>query len=109
MARKRLENFTSKQVALARFAGAMGHPARIAVVEILLEQREVCCGEIAARIPLAPSTVSQHLRALREAGVVEAREQGVRVCYQLSRERIGSFCEAMQATLGRSPNNKKDL
>ncbi|MFP4358964.1 MAG: ArsR/SmtB family transcription factor [Puniceicoccaceae bacterium] len=101
MARKHLDRFTEKQVALARFAGAMGHPARIAIVGHLLENGEVCCGGIAARIPLAASTVSQHLRALREAGVVDAREEGVRVCYRLRRDRINSFCDAMQATLGR--------
>jgi len=101
MARKRLEKFTDKQVALARFAGAMGHPARIAIVGFLLEEGEVCCGEIAGRIPLAASTVSQHLRALRDAGVVADREEGVRVCYRLRTDRINSFCDAMQATLGR--------
>jgi ArsR family transcriptional regulator len=100
--------FSPAQRDLARFAAAMGHPARIAVVGLLLRDGETCCGDIAAELPLAQATVSQHLKALLEAGVVSVREEGPRRLYKLEKARIRSFCDAMQVTLGRKrPSNPK--
>lgn len=69
---------------LAKLADALGHPARVAIVR-LLRQRESCvCGEIVQVLPLAQSTVSQHLKVLKAAGLVQGEVDGPRVCYCLN-------------------------
>lgn len=66
---------------LARFAKALGHPARVAIVRRLLAQGSCVCGEIVEGLPLAQATVSQHLKVLKEAGLVIGEVDGPRVCY----------------------------
>lgn len=69
---------------LARLAAALGHPARVAIIR-LLKQKGVCiCGEIVEVLPLAQSTVSQHLKTLKEAGLVQGETDGPRSCYCLN-------------------------
>lgn len=76
---------------VARLAQALGHPARVAIVR-MLKQREVCiCGEIVEQLPLAQSTVSQHLKVLKEAGWVRAEGDGTRVCYSLDKGTLERF------------------
>jgi ArsR family transcriptional regulator len=66
---------------LARLAKALGHPARVAIIRLLL-RRDVCmCGEIVDELPLAQSTVSQHLKQLKEAGLIRGEVDSPRVCY----------------------------
>lgn len=68
---------------LAKLAQALGHPARVAIVR-LLQRRQTCiCGEIVEVLPLAQSTVSQHLKVLKQAGWVRGEVDGPRVCYCL--------------------------
>jgi ArsR family transcriptional regulator len=66
---------------LARLAKALGHPARVAIVRRLLAQGECVCGEIVQGLPLAQATVSQHLKVLKDAGLVIGEVDGPRVCY----------------------------
>jgi ArsR family transcriptional regulator len=66
---------------LARFAKALGHPARVAILRRLTAQGECVCGEIVDGLPLAQPTVSQHLKVLKEAGLVVGEVDGPRVCY----------------------------
>lgn len=68
---------------LARLAKALGHPARVKVLRLLARRRECLCGEIVHELPLAQSTVSQHLKILKEAGLVRGAVDGPRVCYCL--------------------------
>jgi ArsR family transcriptional regulator, arsenate/arsenite/antimonite-responsive transcriptional repressor len=68
---------------IAMLAKALGHPARVQIVR-LLARREACmCGDIVDELPLAQSTVSQHLKVLKEAGLIRGDIDGPRVCYQL--------------------------
>lgn len=69
---------------LAALAKALGHPARVKILRILSRRRECLCGEIVGELPLAQSTVSQHLKILKEAGLVRGTVDGPRVCYCLS-------------------------
>lgn len=69
---------------LARLAKALGHPARVRIVRILLQHKMCICGELVGQLPLAQSTVSQHLKVLRQAGLIEAASDGPRVCYRLA-------------------------
>jgi ArsR family transcriptional regulator, arsenate/arsenite/antimonite-responsive transcriptional repressor len=66
---------------LARLAKAVGHPARIAILRLLKNRSACVCGEIVEELPLAQSTVSQHLKVLKEAGLIRGQIEGPRVCY----------------------------
>lgn len=67
--------------ALARLARALGHPARVAILRLLIQRNSCICGEIVDELPLAQSTVSQHLKQLKEAGLIRGEIDGPRVCY----------------------------
>lgn len=77
------EDFTARQNQLARLAKALAHPARIAIIEHLSKVRTCICGDIVDELPLAQPTVSQHLRELRDAGLIQGTIEGVSVCYCL--------------------------
>jgi ArsR family transcriptional regulator, arsenate/arsenite/antimonite-responsive transcriptional repressor len=66
---------------LALYAKALGHPARVRIMRFLLEREECMAGAIVDELPLAQSTVSQHLRVLREAGLIHGEVDGSRICY----------------------------
>lgn len=66
---------------LASLAKALGHPARIAILRLLTRRQSCVCGEIVDELPLAQSTVSQHLKLLKDAGFVHGEVDGPRVCY----------------------------
>ena len=72
---------------VARMAKALGHPARVAILRTLAQQTCVC-GQIVDVLPLAQSTVSQHLKILKEAGWITGVIDGPRTCYALNREAI---------------------
>ena len=81
MATNKREQFTAAQQQTAAIAKALGHPARVAIMQ-LLAQREACvCGELVLALPLSQSTVSQHLKELKAAGLVQGEVDGPRVCY----------------------------
>lgn len=75
------EDFTVKQNKLARFAKALSHPARVAILELLIKKQACVCGDIVDELPLSQSTVSQHLKELKEAGLIKGDIEGVKVCY----------------------------
>ena len=66
---------------LAVLAKALGHPARVKIVRILLRRNACICGDIVDELPLAQSTVSQHLKVLKDAGIIRGDVDGPRVCY----------------------------
>jgi ArsR family transcriptional regulator len=66
---------------LAALAKALGHPMRIRILRLLLEREECVCGELVDELPIAQATVSQHLKVLREAGLVHGEIDGPRTCY----------------------------
>lgn len=72
---------SSSDVELARLAKALAHPARLAILRRLLAQGECVCGEIVSGLPLAQATVSQHLKVLKDAGLIAGEVDGPRVCY----------------------------
>jgi ArsR family transcriptional regulator len=66
---------------LATLAKALGHPARVQIMRLLVRREACICGDIVDELPLAQSTVSQHLKVLKEAGLVRGEIDGPRVCY----------------------------
>ena len=73
--------FTQKENRLARYAKALGHPARIAILKLLATKATCQCGDIVEELPLSQSTVSQHLKELKEAGLIKGEISGAKVCY----------------------------
>jgi ArsR family transcriptional regulator len=66
---------------LARLAWALAHPARVRILRILTARQACICGELVDQMPLAQSTVSQHLKILKESGLVQGEIDGPKVCY----------------------------
>ena len=66
---------------LALLAKALGHPARVQIVRLLVRREACVCGDIVDELPLAQSTVSQHLKVLKDAGLIRGEIDGPRVCY----------------------------
>ena len=75
------EEFTSKDNKIAKYAKALGHPARIAILQLLLKKQACICGDIVDELPLSQSTVSQHLKELKDAGLIKGDIDGVKICY----------------------------
>lgn len=85
------EVLAEDQERFAGFCKALGHPVRVRIVKLLLSVDTCVCGDIVERLPLAQSTVSQHLKVLKEAGLIEGTIDGPRTCYCLNREALSEF------------------
>lgn len=83
MGATKTEHFTGRQNDIARLAKALGHPARVAIIEYLLKVETCICGDIVNELPLAQPTVSQHLKELKNAGLIKGEVEGNAVCYCL--------------------------
>ncbi len=86
MAVTKKEVFSPEEQELARLAKAMAHPARIAILKVLAQKCECICGEIVEVLPLAQSTVSQHLKELKDAGLISGNVDGPRSCYCINQD-----------------------
>ena len=75
------EEFTIEQNQLAAMAKALAHPARIAILEFLIQKKSCICGDIVDELPLSQSTVSQHLQELKKVGLIQGSIEGPRICY----------------------------
>jgi ArsR family transcriptional regulator len=83
-------------VRLAKLCKALGHPARLAILRQLAARRGTCtCGEIVSQLPLAQSTVSQHLKVLKSAGLIVGEVDPPRVCYCLNERAIEELKRAV--------------
>ena len=80
------KQYTEKQEQLARFAKAMGHPARIAILSFLAKQDSCYFGDIHEELPIAKATVSQHLKELKDAGLIQGEIETPKVRYCINRE-----------------------
>jgi ArsR family transcriptional regulator, arsenate/arsenite/antimonite-responsive transcriptional repressor len=81
---------------LARVSKALGHPARIKIIQHLLEMDSCICGRIVEILPLAQSTVSQHLKILRESGLIKGVVDGPRLCYCIDRNVFEAFKKTIE-------------
>lgn len=75
------DHFTAQQKQIAIMAKALGHPARVAIIEYLLKVNTCVCGDIVDELPLAQSTISQHLKELKNAGLIQGTIEGTSICY----------------------------
>ena len=83
--------FTKKQIEIAEIAKALGHPARISIIDYLHTVEGCICGDIVNELSLAQSTVSQHLKELRNAGLIKGNIEGKAVCYCIDEKNFNKF------------------
>jgi DNA-binding transcriptional ArsR family regulator len=81
MGSSKSEDFTVKDNRIAKYAKALGHPARVAILNLLIKREACVCGDIVDELPLSQSTVSQHLKELKDAGLIKGDIDGAKVCY----------------------------
>ncbi len=81
MGTTKTDHFNKAQNRAARLAKALGHPARIAILEMLLKRNTCICNDLVDELPLSQSTVSQHLKELKEAGLIKGSIEGASICY----------------------------
>jgi DNA-binding transcriptional ArsR family regulator len=81
MGANKAEEFSVKDNKVAKYAKALSHPARVAIVKLLIQKQSCICGDIVEELPLSQSTVSQHLKELKEAGLIKGDIDGAKVCY----------------------------
>lgn len=91
MAAPKLEEFKQTEQELAQFAKALSHPARIAILKVLAQKNACVCGEIVDVLPLAQSTVSQHLKELKDAGLIKGTIDGPKSCYCINWKAFEKF------------------
>src|SRR6188472_4598862 len=75
------EEFSVRDNRIATYAKALAHPARVAILKLLIQRQACICGDIVDELPLSQSTVSQHLKELKEAGLIKGEIEGAKVCY----------------------------
>ena len=80
--------FSEKHNEIANLAKALAHPARIAIVELLLQKGSCVCGNLVDELPLAQATVSQHLKELKSAGIIQGNIEGNAICYCIDPESV---------------------
>jgi len=81
MGATRTDLYTDEQMKIAAIGKVLGHPARVAILQYLLKQDSCICGEIVDEIGLSQPTISQHLREMKELGLIAGSTEGTKVCY----------------------------
>ena len=102
MGTTKTEEFSARELKLASYAKALAHPARIAIIEMLLKKQACICGDIVEELPLSQSTVSQHLKELKSAGLIQGDIEGVTTCYCIN-EKEWNKAKQMLGSLLNSP------
>lgn len=93
------EVFDADLLEFAEFAKVLSHPARIAILKTLAEKQMCICGEIVEVLPLAQSTVSQHLKELKNIGLISGEIEGVKSCYCINWTKLDYFSSIFQAQI----------
>lgn len=86
MAYNKKQEFKNDEIIVSEIAKALSHPARVAIIKFLSLQKSCICNDIVEQLPLSQSTVSQHLKELKNAGLIKGVIDGPRVCYCIDKE-----------------------
>ena len=108
MGATKTEYFTDKQNTIATLAKALGHPARVAIVEYLMKVDTCICGDIVNELPLAQPTVSQHLKELKNAGLIKGEIEGNTICYCIDEkaiDKLQNYFDNISTKLTNKKNN----
>ena len=100
------EEFTVRENKIAMYAKALAHPARVAIVEMLLKSASCVCGDIVEELPLSQSTVSQHLKELKNAGLIKGEIEGVKICYCIDEKEWQQARQYLGALISTPVNEK---
>lgn len=100
------EIFTEKQNRLAQMMKALAHPARIAIIQQLIKSDACVCGELVNESGLAQATISQHLKALKSAGLIRGTIEGASVCYCIDPKNWKLFKKTVEAFFTTYNGNK---
>ena len=107
MGATKTDHFTEEQNEIARLAKALGHPARVAIVEHLIKVNACICGKIVDELPLAQPTVSQHLKELKNAGIIQGEVEGNSICYCIDKQAIGKIVRYFSDAMTRLQNQNQ--
>jgi DNA-binding transcriptional ArsR family regulator len=99
MGATKTDHFSDNQNKIATLAKALGHPARVTIVEHLAKMNECVCGKIVELLPLAQPTVSQHLKELKNAGIIKGEVEGNSICYCINTNAIEKISRYFSALL----------
>lgn len=99
MAYSKTELFSKELQSFAEYNKALSHPARLAILKYLADTSTCITGDIADELPLSRTTVNQHLRELKDAGLITGTIQGVKTCYCINMEKLNEFKSASEKFL----------
>lgn len=100
------ESFTKKQNEMAVIMKALAHPARLAIIDYLLKTDSCICGDIVNELPLAQATVSQHLKELKNAGLIKGSIEGNAICYCIDEQTVLKIQHFLSAIAGKIQKKK---
>lgn len=101
MGASKTEHFTDRQNEIAVLAKALGHPARVAIIEYLMNVDTCICGDIVNELPLAQPTVSQHLKELKNSGLIKGNIEGNAICYCIDESKLKTLQDYFAIVSGR--------
>ena len=107
MGASKIINYSEAELQIAKFAKALSHPARVAILQLLIQKQSCICGDIVNELPLAQPTISQHLKELKSAGLIKGSIEGTSICYCIDEKGL----EKMQnyfATISLKLNKKNN-
>jgi len=96
--------FTEEQNKIASIAKVIGHPARVAILQYLLKKQECICGELVDVIGLSQPTISQHLKEMKNIGIIKGNIEGVKVCYCIDKKKYKEIQKIFNALFGQDLN-----
>jgi DNA-binding transcriptional ArsR family regulator len=99
------EKFTDAQNNIAQIAKVLGHPARIAILQHLIKIDQCICGDLVDEIGLAQPTISQHLKELKNIGIIQGNIEGTSVCYCINQEKWNYIVALFTSFLNQNTNN----
>jgi len=91
MTNNKFNEFSGDQQQIAMIAKVMSHPARIAIIQLLAEKKEIKTGDISGFLPISRTTVSQHLKYLKEMGIIKGTIDGLKIHYCLDMEKLATM------------------
>ncbi len=91
MGLSKLDLFSEKQIEIAKICNTLAHPARIAILQELMQKNECVCGDLVSEIGLSQSTISQHLKELKKFGLIKGSIEGVKTCYCIDYDVLANY------------------
>ncbi len=107
MTNNKSEEFLSKQQEISNIAKALSHPARIAIIQLLAEKKEIRTGNISLSLPISRTTVTQHLKALKKTGIIKGKIDGLTIHYCLDMKKLSEIQEELNKFFGNAISDFK--